>query len=72
MKTYHRWIRKHRRRFLIESLRDAAGNASVAAGNLGIHRNTLSRLMKEDGITPAVLKAVRTEAATSERRIYQK
>jgi hypothetical protein len=53
---YLEWVRAARRAFLIDALVAAKGNQCVAADALGVHRNTLYRMMQEDGITPRMVR----------------
>jgi len=44
---YHDAVREFDRRFIAEVMRKTDGNLSRAAGTLGVHRNTLSRKIKD-------------------------
>lgn len=44
---YHDAVREFDRRFIAEVMRKTNGNLSRAAGTLGVHRNTLSRKIKD-------------------------
>lgn len=61
--TYDAWYRDiclvSRRPFLIDALIAAKGNVCKAAADLGIHRNSLHRFMREDAITSAMIKVMR-------------
>lgn len=57
--TYAAWRKQARRTFLIQTLNDAKGNQCVAAEELGVHRNTLARMMKQDGIPPPGVVEIR-------------
>jgi hypothetical protein len=57
--TFSRWFHSARRAFVIQTLIEARGNQLVAAEAMQVHRNTLQRFMKEDGITPQMVRAIR-------------
>jgi hypothetical protein len=59
MKTFDQWYKQARRAFLIEALIEAKGNQCVAAAELGIHRNTLYHMLREDGVTPVMVRSIR-------------
>ena len=44
---YEDALREFDRRFIVEVVEKSAGNLSKAADTLGVHRNTLSRKIKE-------------------------
>lgn len=44
---YHDAVREFDCRFIAEVMRKTNGNLSRAAGTLGVHRNTLSRKIKD-------------------------
>jgi transcriptional regulator with GAF, ATPase, and Fis domain len=44
------------REYVLAALVEAAGNQVRAASNLGIHRNSIGRMMGECGITKGVVK----------------
>lgn len=54
-KAFHRWRRDYLIRLLIES----AGNRSRAAETIGVHRNTLQRMMREDRISEHNIRIIR-------------
>ncbi len=55
--TYAEAVREFRKRFLLEVLAAHRGNQCKAATDLGVHRNTLSRMIAELEIDPAELRA---------------
>jgi hypothetical protein len=63
--TYKLWLSRSRRQFLIDTLVEAKGNQLAAAEALGVHRNTLFRMLHEDGIGPEVVRAIRRNQATN-------
>ena len=50
-------MRRAQRRILLDAIREAGGNLGTAALRLGIHRNTLTRLLEGVGLTGAQVKA---------------
>ena len=64
-------MRKAMRRILLRAIREAGGNLCVAAIELGIHRNTLGRMLKEIGLTGAQVKAWAGASARKWRRGLQ-
>ena len=60
-------MRKAQRRVLLTAIRDEGGNLGAAALRLGVHRNTLSRLLEEVGLTGAQVKAWALLDATKEK-----
>jgi DNA-binding NtrC family response regulator len=54
--TYEEAVREFRRRYIQEVLRNNKGNQCKAARELGVHRNTLSRVMAELELDPAQIK----------------
>ena len=55
--TYAEAVREFRKRFLLEVLAAHRGNQCKAAADLGVHRNTLSRMIAELAIDPAEVRA---------------
>ncbi len=51
--TYAEAVRAFKRRFLLQVLAGHNGNQCKAAEELGVHRNTLSRMIAELGIDPS-------------------
>jgi DNA-binding NtrC family response regulator len=54
--TYNEAVREFKRRFILEVLAGHRGNQCKAARELGVHRNTLSRMMAELKIDPAQVR----------------
>ncbi len=54
--TYEEAVREFRRRYLQEVLRNNKGNQCKAARELGMHRNTLSRIMADLELDPVQIK----------------
>jgi DNA-binding NtrC family response regulator len=55
--AYHRAVRAAKKRILMAALREEQGNLCRAAVRLGVHRNTLTRALKEVGLTIAQVRA---------------
>jgi DNA-binding NtrC family response regulator len=54
--TYEEAVREFRRRYIQEVLRNNKGNQCKAARELGMHRNTLSRIMTDLALDPVQIK----------------
>ncbi|MGC9291110.1 MAG: helix-turn-helix domain-containing protein [Acidobacteriaceae bacterium] len=54
--TYNEAVREFRRRYIQEVLARHKGNQCKAARELGVHRNTLSRMMAELEMDPVQIK----------------
>lgn len=54
--AYEEAVREFRRRYLQEVLRNNKGNQCKAARELGMHRNTLSRVMANLELDPLQIK----------------
>ena len=54
--TYEEAVREFRRRYIQEVLGHNRGNQCKAARELGVHRNTLSRIMADLELDPAQIK----------------
>jgi DNA-binding NtrC family response regulator len=54
--TYDEAVREFKRRFILEVLSGNRGNQCKAAKELGVHRNTLSRILNELKIDPAQVR----------------
>lgn len=54
--TYEEAVREFKRRFILEVLACHRGNQCKAAKELGIHRNTLSRILAELDIDPVQVR----------------
>lgn len=69
--TYSEAVREFRKRFLLEVLLAHRGNQCKAAEELGVHRNTLSRMMSELAIEPAEVRAGLKRPPRSERPMME-
>jgi Fis family transcriptional regulator len=65
--TYDEAVREFKRRFLLEVLASHKGNQCKAAKELGVHRNTLSRMLAELQIDAAVVRSGTRKPPRSER-----
>lgn len=54
--TYDEAVREFKRRFILEVLASHRGNQCKAAKELGVHRNTLSRILTELDIDPVQVR----------------
>jgi DNA-binding NtrC family response regulator len=54
--TYEEAVREFRRRYIQEVMARNKGNQCKAARELGVHRNTLSRVMTDLELDPAQIK----------------
>lgn len=54
--TYEEAVREFRRRYIQEVLSHSKGNQCKAARELGVHRNTLSRIMADLELDPTQIK----------------
>lgn len=68
--TYEEAIREFRRRYIQEVLAHNKGNQCKAARELGVHRNTLSRIMADLELDPAQIKLGLKRPARSERAVF--
>jgi hypothetical protein len=68
--TYAQWFRSVRRTFLLEVLTVAKGNQLAAAEAIGVHRNTMYRMLREDGIGPQVVREIRRQHPVLESEAY--
>lgn len=64
--TYEEAVREFRRRYIQEVLANHKGNQCKAARELGVHRNTLSRMMTELNLDPVQIKLGLKRPARSE------
>lgn len=62
-------VRQFKRQYLLEVLRSHRGNQCKAAEELGMHRNTLSRIMAELELEVAEVRAGLKRPVRSERLI---
>ncbi len=65
--TYDEAVREFKRRFIVEVLASHRGNQCKAAKELGVHRNTLSRILTELEIDPAQIRSGLRRPPRSER-----
>ncbi len=65
--TYEEAVREFRRRYIQEVLGHNKGNQCKAARQLGVHRNTLSRIMADLELDPAQIKLGLKRPPRSER-----
>ncbi len=65
--TFDEAVREFKRRFLLEVLAHHRGNQCRAAKELGVHRNTLSRMLAELQIDPATVRSGARRPPRSER-----
>lgn len=65
--TYDEAVREFKRRFMLEVLSSHRGNQCKAAKELGVHRNTLSRILAELDIDPAQVRNGLRRPPRSER-----
>jgi DNA-binding NtrC family response regulator len=56
MMPYFEAVRGFKRDLLADALRAARGNQCKAAEMLGIHRNTMNRLISELGLRPGIIR----------------
>jgi Fis family transcriptional regulator, factor for inversion stimulation protein len=69
--TYAEAVREFRKRFLLQVLGRHRGNQCKAAQDLGVHRNTLSRMIAELELDPAEIRRSLKRPAASERLAYE-
>ena len=65
--TYAEGVREFKKRFILEVLARHRGNQCKAAGELGMHRNTLSRTIAELELNPAQIRRGLKRPPRSER-----
>jgi DNA-binding NtrC family response regulator len=53
---YAEAVRKAKMRILLGAIREERGNLTAAGLRLGVHRNTINRVMKEIGLTAQQVK----------------
>jgi Fis family transcriptional regulator len=68
--TYEEAVREFKRRFILEVLACHKGNQCKAARELGVHRNTLSRILSELEIDPGQVRNGLRRPPRSERGIF--
>lgn len=69
--TYGEAVREFRKRFLLEVLTTHRGNQCKAAKDLGVHRNTLSRMIAELEIDSAEVRAGMKRPVRSEHPLIE-
>ncbi|MFZ0661725.1 MAG: helix-turn-helix domain-containing protein [Acidobacteriaceae bacterium] len=69
--TYEEAVREFKKRYLIEVLAHHRGNQCKAAKELGMHRNTLSRIIAELQIDPSQIRRGLKRPSRSERPIFE-
>lgn len=68
--TYDEAVREFKRRFILEVLAGQKGNQCKAAKELGVHRNTLSRILAELEIDPTQVRNGLKRPPRSERGLF--
>lgn len=68
--TYDEAVREFKRRFILEVLASNRGNQCKAAKELGVHRNTLSRILAELEIDPTQVRNGLRRPPRSERALF--
>lgn len=68
--TYDEAVREFKRRFVLEVLACHKGNQCKAAKELGVHRNTLSRILTELEIDPGQVRNGLRRPPRSERGMF--
>ncbi len=69
--TYDEAVREFKKRFLLEVLAHHRGNQCKAAKDLGVHRNTLSRMISELSLNPAEIRMGLKRPVRSERPVFE-
>ncbi|MGC2639924.1 MAG: helix-turn-helix domain-containing protein [Acidobacteriaceae bacterium] len=69
--TYDEAVREFKRRFILEVLAGHRGNQCKAAKELGVHRNTLSRILAELEIDPTQVRNGLRRPPRSERALFE-
>lgn len=69
--TYEEAVREFKKRYLIEVLAQHRGNQCKAARELGMHRNTLSRIIAELQIDPSQIRRGLKRPSRSERPVFE-
>lgn len=65
--TYDEAVREFKKRFILEVLSSNRGNQCKAAKELGVHRNTLSRILADLKIDPGVVRTAQRRPPQRER-----
>jgi DNA-binding NtrC family response regulator len=69
--TYDEAVREFKKRFLLEVLAHHRGNQCKTAKDLGVHRNTLSRMIAELHIDSSEIRMGLKRPVRSERPIFE-
>jgi len=69
--TYDEAVSEFKRRFILEVLASHRGNQCKAAKELGMHRNTLSRVLADLDIDPAQVRHGLRRPPRSERALFE-
>ncbi len=69
--TYEEAVREFKRRFILEVLASHRGNQCKAAKELGVHRNTLSRVLSEINTAPTEVRHGLRRPPRPERPTFQ-
>lgn len=69
--TYDEAVREFKKRFILEVLSSHRGNQCKAAKELGVHRNTLSRILAELKIDPGVVRTAQRRPPQRERGSFE-
>jgi DNA-binding NtrC family response regulator len=56
---YHQALEMWKRKYFLDALDEAGGHQGLAADLLGIHRNTMNRLLQEAGLTRQIIRQYR-------------
>ncbi|HVT96975.1 MAG TPA: helix-turn-helix domain-containing protein [Acidobacteriaceae bacterium] len=68
--TYDEAVREFKKRFILEVLSSNRGNQCKAAKELGVHRNTLSRILTDLKIDPAQVRTAQRRPPQRERGVF--
>lgn len=69
--TYEEAVREFKRRYILEVLACHRGNQCKAAQELGVHRNTLSRILEDLDIDPGQVRNGLRRPPRSERALVE-
>jgi len=69
--TYNEAVREFKKRYILEVLARHKGNQCKAAGELGMHRNTLSRTIAELNLDPAQIRNGLKRPSRGERPVFE-
>jgi len=68
--TYDEAVREFKRRFILEVLSSHRGNQCKAAKELGVHRNTLSRILTDLKIDPGQVRTAQRRPPQRDRSLF--